>query len=126
MRSAPTELVALPSYPFFGVGLGLSVFARSNSLRLAGGMLSVASVAWVGFLRWNVSRNIQEYCAMSMKDDLVDIGAHYRMAQSSKGDGDGASHFWVAETEKEDGTKVIVGCVGTGTNFLPLPITNSY
>lgn len=126
MRSAPTELVALPSYPLFGLGLGLATFARSKSLRLAGGFLSVASVAWVGFLRWNVSRSIRKYCAMSMRDDLVDIGAHYRMAQSCKDDGDNASHFWVAETEREDGSRVIVGCVGIGASLLYLLTTDTY
>jgi hypothetical protein len=126
MRSAPTELVALPSYPLFGLGLGLSTFARLNSFRLVGGLLSVASVAWVVFLRWNVSRSIRAYCAMSMRDDLVDIREHYRMEQSVKGGGDGASHFWVAETEKEDGSKVIVGCVGIGGHCLSFLTTDVY
>ncbi|KAJ3530846.1 hypothetical protein NMY22_g8406 [Coprinellus aureogranulatus] len=114
MRSMFTETVALPSYPLFSLGLGLSTFAQSNLLRLAGGLLSAASVAWVAFLRWNASQDVRRYCSHSLNDDLADIGRHYRVTRRDHGvedDDGGASYFWVAETE-EEGTKVIVGCVG--------------
>ncbi|KAJ3530852.1 hypothetical protein NMY22_g8407 [Coprinellus aureogranulatus] len=114
MRLILAEPIALPSYPLFAIGLGLYTLAEgSSNLRLVGCLMSVASVAWLAFLQWDVSRFVLRYCERSLKDDLADIGKHYLVSRSADVEGgEGVSHFWVAETEDKDGTKVVVGCVG--------------
>ncbi|KAJ3513791.1 hypothetical protein NMY22_g14937 [Coprinellus aureogranulatus] len=112
MRLKLAEPIALPSYPSFAIGLGLYALAGGH-LRLLGRLISVVSVAWLAFLRWDVSQFVLRYCERSLKDDLADIGKHYLVSRTADVEGgEGVSYFWVAETEDKDGTKVVVGCVG--------------
>lgn len=122
LRSQLPTPRAYLSYALFGTGLSLALIGRSTRREVLGSLLSFAAAAWFFAYRYILHHFFPDYLEASLRDDLADIAAHYKV-QDMLPDGSGElvtptpSGFWAVETESAKGTgQEIVGFVGLGVD----------
>ncbi|KAI3621994.1 hypothetical protein WG66_015012 [Moniliophthora roreri] len=98
------------AYISLAIGLWLLVLRPTNSpyVRVLGGLLIVT---FISFIVGMVYTLLHFYLRRrsSLREDLEDVAAHYRIPASSSTSDPTPNGFWVAEIENK-----VVGCVGLG------------
>lgn len=129
MRDALDGLSTTPisyvAYMLFGVGLVLFV----QHTWTLGVVVSLAGVAIFFGYRWFVWHAFMGHISESLRDDLKNIGKHYRLEVLDGGPStvpSSPSGFWVVESSLPGEFNEIVGAVGLGEDIIFSQVGKKY